>query len=69
MHFQKMTYMVTPPHKNHCPGDEEICNFGMPFLSPYNYKLFFNPCPGAEKKILKCTFYPQINSSREDWWS
>ena len=27
MHFHYMTYMVTPQHKNPCPGGHEIYNF------------------------------------------
>ena len=32
MHFQYMTQMATPKHKNSCPGGHENYNFYRPFL-------------------------------------
>ena len=49
-----MTYLATTLHKNPCPGDHEIDNFGGPFLGHYYYTVSFSGhCLGIEKKILK----------------
>ena len=34
-----MTYMAMLQHKNSCPWDYEIYNFGRPFLGHHNYIL------------------------------
>ena len=53
-----MSDMATPLHKNPCPGDIAIYNFGRPFLCQYYYTLSLcGPCPTrVEKKI----FYPKL---------
>ena len=48
--------MATPLHKNPCPGDHEIYNFGRPFLG-HNYSTtclgLSDLCLGVEKTFLK----------------
>ena len=46
--------MVTPLHKNPCPGGHEIYKFGRPFLGHHYYILVFSDqCLEVEKKIFK----------------
>ena len=46
--------MITPQHKNPCPGGHEIYNFGRPFLGHHYYILGLSYlCLGVEKKIFK----------------
>ena len=51
LHFH---YMAMPQHKNPCPRDHEIDNFGRPFLGQHYYILSLSDlCLGVEKKISK----------------
>ena len=53
IHFHYMAYMVTPWHKNPCPGAHEIYK-GRPFsIHPFYNLSLYNLCPGAVKKTLK----------------
>ena len=43
-----------PEHKNSCPGDNKINNFGRPFLGHHYSTLSLSDlCLGVEKKIFK----------------
>ena len=54
MHVNYMTYMVTPYHKNPCPGGHESYNFGRPFLGHHYYILSLSDiCMRVEKKFLQ----------------
>ena len=47
-------YMTTPKHKNPCPGNHEIYNFGRLFFGHhYNTFTLSGLCPSGEKKTLK----------------
>ena len=43
--------MVTPHHKNPCPGVHEIYNFGRPFLGHHYYILGLSDLFLGEEKI------------------
>lgn len=48
-----MTYMVTPQHKNHCPGCHEIDIFGSPVLDIITiYLILSEPYPRVKMMIF-----------------
>ena len=57
MPFHYITYLATPYHKNSCPGDHEIYNFGGPFLGHHYYILSLcDLCLGVEKYFYYITY-------------
>ena len=54
IHFDFMTDMAKPQHKNPCPGSDEIYNFGNPLLGHHYYTLSMSKsCPGVKNCFLK----------------
>ena len=60
-----LTYVVTPQHKNLCPGGLEIYNFNRSFLGYQHYKLNLSDlCLRVKRKILnEIMHYNLVDSS------